>query len=151
MVNYNKPLGISLMAYFLFLLAFIMIPLALYVYFYEDEFWHHGLLQYINSDLQVLFMVLFIAILLLISGVGLLKSAQWGRGLLIALCAMGGIHGLILNFSEFFRGILIVIICGIVAAYMLTSGVSDEFSSIDTRKAVDAIDTLESYRKSRFF
>jgi hypothetical protein len=151
MVNYDKPLGISLLAYFLFLLALIIIPLTLYVYLFQDEFWYHGLLQGLKSDIQVLLVVLTVAILIIISGIGLLKSSQGGRVLLLGLCAIGGIHGLILNFSEFFRGILIVIISGIVAAYMLSSGVSEEFSSIDSRKAVDAIDTLESYRKSRFF
>lgn len=151
MVNYDKPLGISLMAYFLFLLAIIIITMAVYVFLFNDGFWQHGLLQFLKSEVHRLIMVIVFGVLFIISGIGLLKSSPGGRGLLVALCALVGIHGLIMTFSDFFRGILVLLICGIVAIYMFTSRVSAEFQSIDSRKAVEAIDTLESYRKSKFF
>ena len=151
MVNYDRPLGIPLLAYLLWLLALIIIVSAVYVFFYEDEFWYHGLLQSLGSELGNLLVVMTFSMLIISSGIGLLKSSSRGRGLLVALCAIGAIHGVIMAFSDLFRGILVLILCVVVTIYMLTPRVSAEFKTIDSRKAVDAIEKLKSYRKSRFY
>ena len=151
MAKYNRPLSLPLLVYLLWLLALVIIALAFYVFFYEDDFWNHGLLKVLGSELSRLFTVLSFGILIIISGIGVLKSSPKGRGLMVALCTIAEIHAVIMIFSGLLRGILILLVCVVVTIYLFTPGVSAEFQSIDTRKAVDAIETLESYRKSRIF
>jgi hypothetical protein len=151
MAKYNRPLSLPLLVYLLWLLALVIIALAFYVFFYEDDFWNHGILKVLGSELIRLITVLSFCILLIISGIGILKSSPSGRGLLVFLCSIAGIHALIMIFSGLLRGILVLLICVVVTIYLFTPGVSAEFQSIDSRKAVDAIETLESYRKSRIY
>lgn len=151
MAKYNRPLSLPLLVYLLWCLAIIIITLTFYVFFFEGEFWNHGLLKFLGSDLIRLSTVLLFSILIVTSGIGILMSSPRGRGLLVVLCLIAAIHGVIMIFSSLLRGILILLICVIVTIYLFTPGVSAEFQSIDTRKAVDAIETLESYRKSRFY
>ncbi len=151
MVRYDRPLTLPLLVYLLWLLAIIIFTFAFYVFFFQDEFWNHGLFKYLGSELLRLITVLMFCILIITSGIAILKSSPSGRGLLVVLCLIAGIHGVIMIFSGLLRGILVLLVCVIVIIYMYTPGVSAEFQTIDTRKAVDAIETLESYRKSRIF
>ena len=151
MTKYYRPLSLNLLVYLLWCLALIIFTLTFYVFFFEDEFWNHGLLKFLGSELIRLSTVLLFCILLVTSGIGILKSSPSGRGLLVFLCSIAAIHALIMIFSDLLRGILVLLICLIVIIYMFTPGVSAEFQSIDTRKAVDAIEALESYRKSRIY
>jgi hypothetical protein len=149
MVNYDRPLGISLLAYFLLALALIIITASVYVFLYESEFWDVGLLQNINSSVQRFLVTIFFASLLLVSSIGLLKTSPGGRRLLLILCLVTGIHGLSVASSELLRGVVILGICTAVIFYSLTSSVSAVFQPMDSRKAVESIDALESYRRVR--
>jgi len=151
MVDYDKPLGISLLAYLLFALAIVIISATVYIFFYASEFWTIGLLQFMDSRDLRFFVVLCIAFLIVISGIGLLKTSSSGRGLLIVLCLVGGIHGFFVAQSDFPRGLLVIGICVAVLAYMFSSGVSEIFRPMDSRKAVDSIHALESYHRSRSY
>jgi len=151
MVNYNRPLGIPLMVYLLWALAFFMIAIAVYVLYYGGKFWHDGILQYIESEEQRLLAIIFFSILILISGIGMLKTSPTSRGLLVALCIITGIHGILVMLSDFVRGFSIIIIALVIIGYLFTYGVSSAFQPMDSRKAVDAIEALESYKKSRLF
>jgi hypothetical protein len=118
--------------------------------FYGEIFWHDGILQYLESESQKLIAVIVFALLLAFSGIGLLSSSSWGRALLIGLCLVVIIHGVLVFMTDNVRGILFMISGGWILGYMFTSGVADVFRSIDSRKTVEALDTLESYRKGRF-
>jgi hypothetical protein len=150
MVNYERPLSLSLLSYILWLLALVLIILSVYILFYGEIFWHEGILQYMGTESQQLFFVIGFAVLMAFSGVGLLSSASWGRGLMIGLCVIVLIHGVLVLLEDTLRGLFFIFIGGWILAYMFTSGVADVFKPIDSRKTVDALDTLESYRKGRF-
>ncbi len=150
MVNYNKPLGITLLTFFLLLLAFVILSLFVYVFFYGGDFWYDGLLKDLRYEEQKFLAIITFSILILISGIGLLKSRSLGRWILIALCGIGAIHGAFIAQIDLNRGVLILGMCIVIALYMLTPSVSESFKPMASTKAVDAIDTLESYRKSRF-
>lgn len=150
MVNYDRPLSLSLLSYILWVIALILIPLSVYIMFYGEIFWHDGILQYAGSESQKLFVVIGFALLMAFSGIGLLSSASWGRGLLIALCIIIIIHGVLVLQTDTLSGLLFIVLGGWILGYMFTSGVRDVFKPIDSRKTVDALDTLESYRKGRF-
>ena len=62
MVDYDKPLGVSLLAYLLFALALITISAAVYVFFYVSEFWEIGLLQTLESKNLRFLIVLFFSL-----------------------------------------------------------------------------------------
>ncbi len=150
MVNYDRPLSLSLLSYILWVIALVLIPLSIYIMFYGEIFWHDGILQYIEAESTKLIVVIVFALLLAFAGIGLLSSASWGRGLMIGLSLMVIIHGLLVFFEETLNGLFFMIIGGWILVYMFTSGVSDVFKPMDSRKTVDALDTLESYRKGRF-
>ena len=151
MVDYNKPLGISLLAYLLFALALIIITAAVYVFFYESEFWETGILNMIDSgDLRFLVVIGF-ALLIAVSGIGLLKTSPRGRGLLMVLDLVAVIHGLVVAQSDLLRGLVIIVICIVVLAYIFSSNVSEVFRPMDSRKAVDSISALESYHRVRSY
>lgn len=151
MVDYNKPLGISLLAYLLFTLALIIISAAVYVFFYDSEFWETGILNMIESrDLRFMGVIGF-ALLIAVSGIGLLKTSPSGRVLLVVLGLVTGIHGLIVAQSDLMRGFIIIGICIAVLAYMFSSNVSEVFRPMDSRKAVDSISALESYHRVRSY
>lgn len=150
MVNYDKPLGLSLLAYILWVLALVIIVGSVYVFFFEGKFWNDGILKFLESQTLQIIIILLFSVLLIISGIGLLTSSQGGRVLLIILSAVVVVHGIFILLNELIRGIIVVAIGAIVILYMLKSDVSSAFQPVDSRKAVDAIDTLESYRKSRF-
>lgn len=150
MVNYDKPLGISLMAYILWLLAIVIIAANVYVFFYGGQFWNDGVLKFLESStLQFIFIIVF-CLLLVSAGIGLLMTSPAGRTLLIILSVIVVVHGIFVLLTDLPRGIVVVAIGAYVALYMFKSDVSSAFQPVDSRKAVDAIDTLESYRKSRF-
>lgn len=150
MVDYSKPLGISLLAYLLFLLAIVTMIFAVNTFFFEEEFWSTGMLSGIESVDHRMLAVIVGSILIIISGIGLLKTSSWGRWLLIVLCLIGIAQGVIVSFrGDSFRGVVVLFISLFVLIYMFTSSVSDVFKPIYSRKAVDAIEALESYRKSR--
>ena len=151
MVDYDKPLGISLLAYLLMALALVIVTAAVYVFFYESEFWDEGVLRALESGDQRFLVVLSFAVLLIVSSIGLLKSSPGGRRLLIILCLVAGIHGMIVAQSEILRGLLIMGVCAAVLIYILTPSVSEVFQPMDSRKAVDSIDALESYRRTRAY
>ena len=151
MVDYDKPLSLSLLAYLLWCVAFILISAAVYVLFYGGKFWHDGILQFIESEAQQLIVIIIFSIFILIASVGILKSSPGGRGLLIALCGITAIHGIVVMLSDFPRGFIFLVIALVIIAYLFTYAVSSVFQPMDSRKAVDAIDRLESYRKGRFF
>lgn len=151
MVDYNRPLGIPLMVYLLWSLAFFLIAIAVYVLFYGGKFWHDGILQYIESEQQQLLVIIIFSIFIMISGIGMLKTSPTSRGILVALCIITAIHGILVLLSDFVRGFLIMIIALVIIAYLFTYGVSSVFKPMDSRKAVDAIETLESYRKGKLF
>lgn len=150
MVNYDKPLGLSLLAYILWVIALVIIVGSVYVFFFEGKFWNDGVLQFLESQTLQLIIVLVFSILLIVAGIGLLTSSQGGRVLLIILSIIVVIHGIFILLDELIRGIIVVAIGAVVILYMLKSDVASVFQPVDSRKAVDAIDTLESYRKSRF-
>lgn len=149
MVNYDRPLTIPLLAYILWLIAIIIIVATVYVFFYGGKFWNDGILQFIDSESLQLFTLIGFSILLIFSGGGLLTSSSGGRVLLIVLCIIVLIHGLLVLQSDMLPGIIIMIIGAWILLFMFSSGVTQEFSPIDTRKTVDALDTLESYRRNR--
>ncbi|UCF09166.1 MAG: hypothetical protein JSW28_05680 [Thermoplasmata archaeon] len=151
MVDYERPLSISLLAYLLFTIALIIISAAVYVFFYEAVFWDHGLLHALNSRVHRLLVVMVFAVLIFGSGIGLLKSSPGGRRLLMVLCLVAGTHGVSVALSDLLRGLLILGICTAVIFHMLTSTVSAVFQPMDSRKAVEAINALESYRRSRAY
>lgn len=151
MVRYDKPLGIALLTFFLFLSALIIISVAMYVFFYEDAFPKNGLLQGLKSEVHRLIAIIIVCVLIIISGIGLLKASPRGRGLLIGICILGAIQGAIVVFSNTYRGLLLLVLCLSVIAYMFTERVSAVFQPIYSRKAVDAIEALESYRRSRSY
>ncbi|UCE38305.1 MAG: hypothetical protein JSW00_03445 [Thermoplasmata archaeon] len=151
MVDYDKPLTLSLLAYILWVLSLIFIAISVYVLFYGGKFWNDGILQFLESESHHLYVIIAFSILILTSGASILKSSSWGRNLLIVLCIIVVIHGIIVMLSDTVRGILIVLISAGIIAYMLTSRVSAVFQPIDSRKSIKAIETLESYRRSRHF
>jgi hypothetical protein len=149
MVNYDKPIGISLLTLFLWFMAFIMIALSVYVFFYGSEFYYEGMLQGLRTKLYRTGAIIIFAVLILIAGIGLMKSALWGRGLLIGLSLLGIIQGIAVFGEDTTRGIMILIFSGFVIGYMFTSKVKDVFKEMDSRKALHAIDALDDYRKNR--
>ena len=151
MVNYDRPLGIPVLAYLLLLLGLIIISAAAYVFLYESEFWEIGLLNAVKSRFQRLLVIVSFAVLLLVSSIGLLKTSPGGRRLLLVLCLVAGIHGVSVASSDLLRGLIILGICAAVTAYMLTSSVSAVFQPMDSRKAVESIHALESYKKVRSY
>jgi hypothetical protein len=150
MVNYNKPLSISLLAFLLFLLSIVVMIFAVHVFFYEEGFWDYGLLSGIASETHRMVAVIILNMFIIGSGIGLLKSASWGRWLFISLCLLGIAQGVVVAFSDSLRGAGLFLICLFLIIYMFTSRVADVFKPIYSRKAVDAIEALDSYRKSRF-
>lgn len=151
MVDYDRPLGISLLAYLLMVLALIIIAAAVYVFFYEGEFWDIGLLHNLNSMVHRSLVVMSFAVLLFVSSVGLLKTSLGGRRLLLVLCLLAGIHGVSVASSEPLRGLVILLACAGVTFYTLSPSVSAVFQPMDSRKAVESIDALESYKKVRSY
>jgi hypothetical protein len=151
MVDYDKPLSLSLLAYLLFCVAFVLISAAAYVLFYGGKFWNDGILQYIESEAQQMLVIIIFSIFILIASIGILKSSPSSRGLLIALCGITAIHGIVVMLSDFSRGFVFLIITIIIIVYLFTYGVSSVFQPMDSRKAVDAIDTLDSFRKGRLY
>jgi hypothetical protein len=149
MVNYDKPLGISLLAYLLMLMALIIISTAIYVFFYESEFWDIGLLHTLNSRVQRLLVIMSFAVLIFVSAIGLLKTSPGGRRLLLLLCLVTIIHGVSVASSDIPRGLVIMVVCATVAIFMLNPSISIIFQPMDSRKAVEAIHALESYRRGR--
>lgn len=149
MVNYDRPLTLSLLAYILWLIALILIAASVYVFFYGGKFWNDGILQFVESESLQIFIIIGFSLLLIFSGVGILTSSSAARALLIVLSIAVIIHGLLVFLSETLPGIILMIIGGWILLYMFTSGVVDAFSTIDSRKTVDALNTLESYRRSR--
>ena len=150
MVDYDKPMTLTLLALILLLTAFITITAAMYAFFYTDEFWNHGLLKGIGAESNRLFMVLIFSVLLLMSGIGLLKSASLGRWLFVLVNILMIIHGIMMVISGISRGYILLIVCVILIFYMFTRRVSDVFRPIDSQKAVSAINALESYRRRGF-
>jgi hypothetical protein len=149
MVNYDRPLGLSLMAYLLWVFALVLISFSVYALLFGGKFWYDGILQVFDSRvLQIIILIIF-SLLLIFSGIGILTSSPAARGLLIALSGLVVVHGLLVLSTDFTRGLLAIVVSGCVLGYMLTSGVSEVFSPMDSRKGVDAIDTLESYRRTR--
>jgi hypothetical protein len=151
MVDYDKPLSLSLLAYLLFCVAFVLISAAVYVLFYGGKFWNDGILQYIESEAQQMLVIIIFSIFILIASAGILKSSPGGRGLLIALCGITAIHGIAVMQSDFPRGFVFLVIAIVIIVYLFTYAVSSVFQPMDSRKAVDAIDTLESFRKGRLY
>ncbi len=149
MVDYDKPLSLSLLAYLLWCVAFVLISAAVYVFFYGGKFWNDGILQFIESEAQELLVIIIFSIFILIASAGILKSSPGGRGLLIALCGITAIHGIAVIPSDFPRGFVFLVIAIVIIVYLFTYAVSSVFQPMDSRKAVDAIDVLESYRKGR--
>jgi hypothetical protein len=150
MVNYDKPLGLSLLAYILWVLALVIIVGTVYVSLFEGKFWNDGILGFLESQTLQIIIILLFGVLLIIAGIGLLASSQGGRVLLIILSAIVVIHGIFVLLDDLTRGLVVTAIGAVVTLYMLKSDVASVFKPVDSRKAVDAIDTLESYRKSRF-
>jgi hypothetical protein len=151
MVDYDKPLSLSLLAYLLFCVAFVLISTAVYVLFYGGKFWNDGILQYIESEAQQMLVIIIFSIFILIASIGILKSSPSSRGLLIALCGITAIHGIVVMSSDFTRGLVFLVIVVVIVVYLFTYGVSSVFQPMDSRKAVDAIDTLDSFRKGRLY
>jgi hypothetical protein len=151
MVDYDKPLSLSLLAYLLFCVAFVLISTAVYVLFYGGKFWNDGILQYIESEAQQMLVIIIFSIFILIASIGILKSSPSSRGLLIALCGITAIHGIVVMSSDFTRGLVFLVIAVVIVVYLFTYGVSSVFQPMDSRKAVDAIDTLDSFRKGRLY
>jgi Na+/melibiose symporter-like transporter len=151
MVDYDKPLSLSLLAYMLLCVAFVLISTAVYVLFYGGKFWNDGILQVIESDAQQVLVIIIFSVFIMIASAGILKSSSGGRGLLIALCGITAIHGIVVMLSDFPRGFVFLVIAIVIIAYLFTYGVSSVFRPMDSRKAVDAIDALESYRRTRHF
>ncbi len=151
MVDYDRPLSLPLLVYILWTVAFVLIAMAVYILFYGGKFWNDGILQFVESQEQQLIVIIIFSIFILISGIGILKSSPAGRGLLVALCAITGIHGILVMQSDLARGLVFLIVAVIIIAYLFTYGVSSVFRPMDYKKAVDAIDALDSYRKGRFF
>lgn len=150
MVNYDRPLSLSLLSFILWAIALILIPLSVYTLFYGEIFWHDGILQYFGSESQKLYVVIIFAVLLAFAGVGLISSSSWGRALMIGLSVVVIFHGVLVQFEDLLRGVIFMVFGVWILAYMFTSGVANVFRPIDSRKTVDALDTLESYRKGRF-
>ncbi len=150
MVNYDKPLGLPLLTFFLWALASVIIAGVVYVFFYGGTFWHDGILQGLEFEEQKFMAIITFGICLLISGIGLLKSSPLGRWILIGLCVVGVIHGVFVAQTEFIRGLIVIAMCAGIALYLLTSAVSQAFKPMASSKAVDAIDALESYRRGKF-
>jgi hypothetical protein len=150
MVNYDKPLGLSLLAYILWVLALVIIVGNVYVFLFEGEVWNNGILGFLESQTLQFIIIMLFSVLLIVAGIGLLTSSQGGRVLLIILSIIVVVHGIFVLLDDFTRGIIVVAIGAVVTLYMFKSDVSSVFQPVDSRKAVDAIDTLESYRKSRF-
>ncbi len=151
MVNYDKPLTLSLLTYILWVLALVIIAMTVYVFFLEEgEFWDHGILQYMGSEFISFIVIIAFCLLMVFAGIGLLTESGAGRGLLMVLCIIVVIHGILILLSDFTRGGMITIIGAVIFVYMLKSDVSEVFQPIDSRKSVDAIDTLESYRNRNF-
>jgi hypothetical protein len=151
MVDYDKPLSLSLLAFLLLCVALVLISASVYVFFYGGKFWNDGIMQYVESGaLQIIIIIIF-CIFIIVAAAGILKSSSGGRGLLIGLCIITAVHGIFVMLSDFIRGLVFLVIAIVIIAYLLTYGVSSVFQPMDSRKAVDAIDALESYRKTRFF
>jgi hypothetical protein len=149
MVNYDRPLTLSLLAFILWLIALVLIAASVYVFFFGGQFWNDGILQFVESESLQIFIIIGFSLLLVFAGIGILTSSSAARALLIALSILVIIHGLFVFLSETLPGIIVMVIGAWVLLYMFTSGVVDAFSSIDSRKTVDALNTLESYRRSR--
>jgi hypothetical protein len=149
MVNYDKPLTLSLLAYILWLIALIIITASVYTLFYGEKFFKDGILQFIESDSMQLYILIGFGLLMIFAGVGILTASSGGRVLLIILSIVVVIHGLFVLMEDTIPGIIIMVIGAWILLYMLSSRVADVFSPIDSRKTVNALETLESYRKSR--
>ncbi len=149
MVDWDKPIGIALLTYFLWLLALIMISLAAYVLFYGGEFWYDGILQGLSSKTHRIITIIGFALAIAFAGIGFMNSSQGGRLLLIGLSILGMIQGIAVSMEDFNRGMIILFVCVFVAGYLFTPRVSAVFKPIDSKKAVDAIDALDKYKKSR--
>lgn len=149
MVDWDKPVGIALLTYFLWLLALIMISLAAYVLFYGGEFWYNGMLQGLSSRTHRIIAIIGFALAITFAGIGFMNSSQGGRLFLMGLSILGMIQGIVVLMENFIRGMIILLVCVFVAGYMLTPRVSAVFKPIDSKKAVDAIDALDKYRRSR--
>jgi hypothetical protein len=150
MVQYDRPLLLPLLVFFLWLLSLIMIVYSAYLYLYEDEFFSQGLIGGLEGATARFGVILLYSVFIMIAGILILKSSPRGRQLIVMLSLLGLIHGVIVAFSDMTKGILILFLCIIVIAYMFTSRVSSIFQPIYSRKAVDAIDALEFYKKGRF-
>lgn len=151
MVDYDKPLSLSLLVFMLWCIAFVLISAAVYVFFYGGKFWNDGILQYIESEAHQVIIIIIFSIFILIAGGGILKSMPSGRGLLIALSIITAVHGIFVVQTDFTRGIVFLAVAVIIIIYLFTYGVSSVFQPMDSRKAVDSIDALESYRRTRHF
>jgi hypothetical protein len=149
MVDYEKPLTLSLLAYIFLLLAFLFIAVAVYVLFGGEKFWNDGLLEGLQSETIQLFVIMGFSVLMIISSIGLLKTSPAGRGLLIMLSIISAVQGAAVALSDITRGIVIIILCIILILYLNTYDVKSVFQSIDSRKSVNAIESLESYRRGR--
>ena len=149
MVNYDRPLTLSLLAFILWLIALILILSSVYVFFYGGKYWNDGILQFFGSESVQLFIIIGFSLGLIFSGVGILKTSSGGRALLIVLCILVIIHGLLVLLSDTLPGLIIMGIGAWVLLFMFSSRVSEEFSPIDSRKTVDALDALDSYRRGR--
>jgi hypothetical protein len=151
MVNYDKPLTLSLLTYILWVLALVIIAMTVYVFFLEEgDFWDHGILQYMGSEFLSFIVIIAFCLLMVFAGIGILTESGYGRGLLMVLCIIVVLHGILILLDDFTRGFIITAIGAIVFAYMLKSDVAEVFQSIDSRKSVNAIETLESYRNRNF-
>ena len=149
MVDYDRPMGIPLLTFSMWLLAFVIISVAVYGYFHDDQILQYGLIKALGSDMYRLFAIILYCVAILVSGIGLMKSSSRGRDLLVLLSIFGTIHGAMVAITDMSRGALIVLLCVGVIIYMMTPRVAAVFRSIDSRKAVNAIEALESYRRSK--
>jgi hypothetical protein len=150
MVDYDKPLGLSLLAYILWVFALVIIVGGFYVFLFGEKFWNDGILKFLGSESLQLIIIIGFGILLISTGIGLLTSSPGGRVLLIILSIIVCAHGIFVLLDDLIPGIVFLAVGAVVTLYMLKSDVASVFQPVDARKAVDAIDTLESYRKSRF-
>lgn len=149
MVDYDKPLGISLMAFLIFALVVVIMSAAVYVFLYESEFWDHGLLQVFDTGIQRFIVVVSFSVLSVVGAIGLLKTSPGGRKLILVLCLISIVHGAIIARSDLDRGLAVLGICALVLLYNLSSSVSAVFKPMDSRKAVESIEVLQSYRRGR--
>jgi hypothetical protein len=151
MVNYDKPLTLSLLTYIMWVLALVIITLTVYVFFLvEGDFWGHGILQYMPSEFLSFIVIIVFCLLMIFAGIGLLTESGAGRGLLMVLCIIVVLHGILILLDDFTRGFIVTAIGAVVFVYMLKSDVAEVFQPIDSRKTVNALDTLESYRNRNF-